>query len=1804
MTQNTDTDNNTINQAVTESGSYDIIRKRLEEQGRTLTEQINTLNTVRLEEFGSTDMSVIARLRIRTENNCIARDIVQVGGYLLFGYNVFMGLKKETHIHDVFMLYHLVRSENKGEIQYEIESIPLQGTFLDQTSFIADFNELYTYYKQAHLIKLMVKGDKLLAAFQIGDRISDTRVFRWAIDNNGNPEYIDNRGDRDIALPSPYDFEWIPTAREDSVHGRHPHMNILDTVFVETVGGDLTIKIENNTETGMGIYAEPVEDVNQSLDDGDIQYAAIGHLILLKITPYREETTRYLVYNQQTRKVDRIDAIGLSCLQLPEDHGIIFPGGLYLQNGEIQHFDEQMDKMRFKRSIRSPNGEDVLYLFYEAVEGRMALFAYNMIEKKLKNPLIGHGYAIDADGTMVIFHAEEEEPTRIHPMQVWQTSFVSQDYASKIPTGTGFYARIGNAELVRGISDLYSISRDIDHDDVSTSHYNDLSTSYQRLTNRYYWLEEQKLEAIKTTLYEISSTSELVLDEFEKVESIRQQAEVSMQQAEVEQREIFSQLLPDSWDKVEDYVDALNRVRQQRGHLMTIKDYRYIDQARLTNMDAKLIEAQDQLGDDTVHFLSSETALQPYQAKLNQLNAEAEAAYTKVLLQESINEMEKMAGDLDLLSELMATLKVDDATVRTRIIESISEIYAKLNQSKARTQHKKKDLGSAEAIAQFSVQFKLFSQSIANAVGMASDPDKADEQLSRLLIQLEELESQFSDHDEFLADIISKRDEVYDTFETHKQSLIDERQRRAQNLLNASDRILSSIIRRTKKLNKVEELNTFFASDPLVMKVREVAQQLRGLDDSVKADDIESRLKSSKDQALRGQRDKADIYEDGGNIIKLGPRHRFSVTTQELELTILPRNGKQNIHLNGTDFYEEIDSDELNSLKDYWGINHESETPQLYRAEYLVGQLLDAAEAELNGLSIQGLTAAISDEQKLLKHVRDFAAPRYKEGYERGIHDHDAAQILKQLLPIQQQADLLRFSPLNRGLATVFWSSTLAQSPQKDWAERAKSALQIKQVFNQSKALKRLQKEIQQHLETWLEHYPIPIDATSKTHSAEYLCLELAQESIHFVSSQYARELQEELRRKLEIAHAWTQFTHTLHKLQQQPNERWAFAESWLEAFLTKHEKKSLAHYIPETIALLIADQDVNYNPLDKALECDIGDLVGDHPRIKQQILHISLDNFLHRYQHHHSIVVPAYRQYHQLRGKIAEQQREKLRLDEFKARPLSSFVRNKLINDLYLHLIGDNLAKQMGTVGEDKRSDLMGMLMMISPPGYGKTTLMEYIASRLGLIFMKINCPSLGHDVLSLDPEKAPNATAKQELIKLNLGLEMGNNVMLYLDDIQHTHPEFLQKFISLSDGTRRIEGIWKGITKTYDMRGKRFCIIMAGNPYTESGEAFKVPDMLANRADIYNLGDMLGDHEEAFKLSFIENSLSSNPVLAPLATREMSDVYKLINLAKGKQIATSDLSHQYSGAEVNEITEVFKKMLMVLDVILKVNQQYIASAAQNDQYRTEPPFKLQGSYRNMNKMAEKISAVMNKEEILQMIADHYLGEAQLLTSGAEENLLKLAELRGNMTETQSERWAVIKDNFSKSQMKGNEEAIIGTQIVEHMNQVVSNLKQLNKALNNTDANDKLSTQLSKMVSHLEQINTALNNSDSNTQLTAQVAKIDDNMQHIGQVLLASNKDTQLNTQLDSISTHIQGLNHSLSNNNNSELVSRLGLIAKKLHAIEHSTGLAHSGEMISQQLKQVVEGIQAMHQELAKASAASVQKANWLTRRIGKKD
>ena len=68
-----------VDRAVTEGGAYEVLRRRLDAQGEALRTRVDALNAARIEAFGASRMEMIGRVRIRTEHNCVARDIVQVG---------------------------------------------------------------------------------------------------------------------------------------------------------------------------------------------------------------------------------------------------------------------------------------------------------------------------------------------------------------------------------------------------------------------------------------------------------------------------------------------------------------------------------------------------------------------------------------------------------------------------------------------------------------------------------------------------------------------------------------------------------------------------------------------------------------------------------------------------------------------------------------------------------------------------------------------------------------------------------------------------------------------------------------------------------------------------------------------------------------------------------------------------------------------------------------------------------------------------------------------------------------------------------------------------------------------------------------------------------------------------------------------------------------------------------------------------------------------------------------------------------------------------------------------------------------------------------------------------------------------------------------------------------------------------------------------------------------------------------------------------------------------------------------------
>ncbi len=1612
-----------------EEGTYEVIRNRLLSHGKELAGKADSLNEARIEIFGGSRMSIIGNERVRTENNCVPRDIVAIGNEILFGYNVFLGLKTETKLADVFSLQRFEATATGFQFSAATGAEgPISGRnpVADEV-FQKHFRDLYQYYKDAKLQSLRKVDGKLLAIFQVGRYLTDVKGFQWALGADGSVTYIDNLGDRHNRYPPTHDFEWTATTRENHISGQHPHVSVLDEVFVETVGGDLTVKVEDNTTDGLGIYREPVVDADQALDDAQIDYAKLGSLILMRVKPYLEEERRYLVFNTLTRRVHRIDAIGNACVQLPEDHGIIFPGGYYLQRGETKVFDANIEGMTIERVVHSPNGEDVLYVFHRTRDGVYVLLPYNMIRKEVDTPLHCRGFCLFEDGRMILLRASGDEPTRVHAMQIWQTPFTSDVFAAQAPTGDSYLEKIGNADLVRGISDCLSIRRMIEEQSPTREMYEELIAATTRVLDHYHWLAATEIGDFQATLREVLQTAELVVDEFEKVQVLRGDAAKAMAVAEERKTELFRSIRPSEWKSVDDFVGALSGMRQERGRLITLRAVRYVDVARIERFEEEVVQRFGEVSAKAVDFLVDADALRPYHVRIEEVEADIESV-TKVTDAVPLAEsLESIGEGLDLLTEVVGGLEIDDTTVRTQILESISEAMAALNRVRALVTARRRELGHKEGVAEFGAQFALFSQSVASALALAETPSKCDDQMSRLLVQLEELEAKFSEFDDFLEQLTTKREEVVEALGGKKQMLLDQRQRRAQQLMQAVERILGGVARRASAFSEIDDLNAYFVSDPMILKVRDLAEKLRDLDDSVRADEADSRLKSAREDAVRSLRDKRDIFEEGGAVIRLG-KHAFSVNTQTLDLTMVPHADGIALHLTGTDFREQVEDDAFAATRTYWSQDVVSETAEVYRAEYLAYSLLAAAERGEDGLNMARLTEAALDETKLLAVVREAAGTRYDEGYERGVHDHDAALILGRVVGLYRSAGLLRFAPAARAAACLSW----AFGPEDQSAARARlrrraqSLQRLRQAFTQSDAIVLLERDLTEIVVAFHADAGLEVSEGDGRVAGRYLFEQLGIAEERFVAGGEASGVLSAFLAHVDSLGSRRDLEEDLERLDGELAQQHALLSAWLTAWADSRdeaEADAARAVLPEAVALQLIGERLPREVQTATSRTTVEGLLGQHKRIAERQMDVRLDAFLGRLSRFAHERVPGYRAYQTRRAKLLAREKSRLRISEFMPRVLSSFVRNRLIDEAYLPLIGDNLAKQLGARGAAKRTDLMGLLLLISPPGYGKTTLMEYIANRLGLVFMKINGPALGHSVTSLDPGEAPNATARQEVEKINLALEMGNNVLLYLDDIQHTHPELLQKFISLCDAQRKIEGMWRGTTRTYDLRGKKFVVCMAGNPYTESGERFQVPDMLANRADVYNLGDVLGGKEELFALSYIENALTSNTVLAQIATHDHRDIHPLVRMAQGAEIPASELNHQYSRVELDELLSVLRKVLRVQEVLLAVNREYIRSASMDDDYRTEPPFQLQGSYRNMNKLAEKIVPVMNDAELEALLVDHYLGEAQTLTSGAEQNLLKLSELRGQMTEAEQARWTEIKDAFARRRMMGGDD-------------------------------------------------------------------------------------------------------------------------------------------------------------------------------------
>ena len=168
----------------------------------------------------------------------------------------------------------------------------------------------------------------------------------------------------------------------------------------------------------------------------------------------------------------------------------------------------------------------------------------------------------------------------------------------------------------------------------------------------------------------------------------------------------------------------------------------------------------------------------------------------------------------------------------------------------------------------------------------------------------------------------------------------------------------------------------------------------------------------------------------------------------------------------------------------------------------------------------------------------------------------------------------------------------------------------------------------------------------------------------------------------------------------------------------------------------------------------------------------------------------------------------------------------------------------------------------------------------------------------------------------------------------------------------------------------------------------------------------------------------------------------------AAGDETALAELTQDYPRSTLDEAIAVLRHLGAVRETLTRVNAEYIRSASMADVDRTEPPFLLQGSYRNMARISACVVAAMSEEELERRVDAHYRAESQTLTSGAEQSLLKLALIRGRASEAERERWDAIVAQHRRTQSMGGASADAATRVSATVASLGAELERITVAI------------------------------------------------------------------------------------------------------------------------------------------------------------
>jgi ATPase involved in DNA repair/ATPase family associated with various cellular activities (AAA) len=1553
------------------SSTYELLLGRLTQVAEQLSGAASTVNQERSAAFSTIALSLGEQERLSTVNPAVPCDAVSVNGCLLVGTNPGPGLATKRTVEEMF---HLVRVVAKTATDWDLMPIgPDEPTnFLTDPSFRRDVSELSTYYADFRLRSMHTHGELLLMVFGIGSAEEDIRILRWRL---GDPvQYIDAYGDHDIAKPDQYDFPWELIEREKLVEGRWPHLNLYDTLYIGLGRQGMEFRIDDVVEGGRTLMTEPITETGQEVGELRVSAASLGDVLLVRVLPYREAVERFYVYNRLSRRIERADAIGLNCHRLPDNQGVVFPGGFHLANGDTKQFATDSKGFELYAIHRSPNGEDLLYAFHRNTTGDYQLLPYNLVNRSMANPVAATGYGVFDDGTVACLR-NTPEAQRVHTVALYNSPFCTPERYQPAVGSDSFHGRIGNPELVRALGETLSLARDASHVDFNAAVFEALVSRSTRLLDAHSWLSAPEAYGMGDLLVQLRRSAGGVLDEFAAVAEAKRQAVSHLAHADRRASDFLASTELEIRDTAA-YVSLLHDGRVVLGELTELRDQQHVDQAAVDTLIERVTVAHAGLGGRALTFLTEPTSLDALAADLEAADTEGTAASTAVAVKAASAKVDEAGERIVLLTDIMGGLEVEDTTTTTAVLSRLSALLARRNTIRASLDAHATERRASEQSAAFTAALGVLTQRASSGLMTADDPAECDATQTMLAAEIETLDVRFGDVPHFATALADKRDEFSAAFTQRRDALASERAARVDRMVASGKRVIETVIARAGALADRPAVDGFFAADPLTSRVRRSVDDLRSLGEEGRADELSVALIAARDQARRVVADRGELF-DGGSV-KIG-RWRFGVNTEPFELRLHANsaadgNTSLSLRLTGTDLDLPLPESALPEGSTALAAQiYPSETPSIPRAVYLAMAAHDA------GLSIS-----------------DYAAQALDEGYEMGVHDNDARQVASVMEPMWATPGLW-FAGSIRVVAAM-WLAAEHKAGHGDAVQRSLSALRgLRAVGAEGRSHQAFVAQYGASITTLCKATDLPAD----TGLVIDALIELGDRHIITAS---ARDLAEDFG------------VFARDALIDVRSAELADLVRWIV-----DHRSGVSIDLAAEAALFMKQPSIEVAP--HAADCVTATgLVSSHPTITNGSLTFDpsrawSDLFVYRRDQ-----LPKIRAFAATRRALLETWRHELGLSALRPRVMSTFVRNRLIDEIYLPLIGDNLARQLGQNGAAQ-----GLLLLISPPGYGKTSLVEYVCDLIGFALVKVSGPALGNHVTSLDPAAAPDTASAAELVKLNRGLAMGTNVVLYIDDIQHTSPEFLQKFIPLCDATRRIDGVIEGEARPFDLTGKRIAVVMAGNPYTTDGTSFKVPDMLANRADIHNLGDVVSAHgTAAFAQSYVEIGAGVNEVVAPALSRSRDDLELLLKAASGETLQSDQLHHAYTQAELGNVLATLRHMARVRDQLLKVNAAYISSAALGDVMRNEPLFQLQGSYRTMSRIAQRILPVMSEDEVDELVRDQYQADAQTLGGGAAWNLARLAEVLGSPTADELEQLAEFRRRWTEAKVGDNPMAAV----------------------------------------------------------------------------------------------------------------------------------------------------------------------------------